>query len=70
MNEPHAELIAVYRRAEAEAAHKATLIRTAARKGPKAIQTATDTAAKAVKRRDMYAQKLKDLGLALPDKAD
>lgn len=59
----HAELIATFKRAEAEAAHKFGLIQAAARKGPKAIQAATETAAKAAKRRDSYAKKLEALGL-------
>lgn len=63
----HADLIATYRRAEAEAAHKFGLIKAAANKGPKAIQAATDTAAKAAKRRDSYAKKLLALGVELKD---
>ncbi len=63
----HADLIATYRRAEAEAAHKFGLIKAAANKGPKAIQAATDTAAKAAKRRDSYAKKLQALGVELKD---
>ena len=43
----HAELIATFKRAEADAAHKFGLIKAAANKGPKAIQAATETAAKA-----------------------
>ena len=58
---PYAELIATFRRAEAEAAHKFGLIKTLSNKGPKAIQAAVDTADKAAKRRDAYAKKLKDL---------
>jgi enoyl-CoA hydratase/carnithine racemase len=64
---PHAELIATYRRAEAEAAHKYGLIKVVEKKGPKAIQTAIDTAAKAAKRRDSYAKKLAELGVVLSD---
>ena len=64
---PHTDLIATYRRAEAEAAHKFGLIKAAANKGPKAIQAATDTAAKAAKRRDSYAKKLLALGVELKD---
>ncbi|MEY2860508.1 MAG: hypothetical protein RL392_966 [Pseudomonadota bacterium] len=69
MNHPiaHAELISTYRRAEAEAAHKYGLIKLVEKKGPKAIQTAIDTAAKAAKRRDSYAKKLAELGLLLND---
>lgn len=63
MNPSHAELIATYRKAQAEAAHKAGLIQLAANKGPKAIQAAVETAAKAAKRRDTYAKKLKALGV-------
>lgn len=63
----HTDLIATYRRAEAEAAHKFGLIKAAANKGPKAIQAATDTATKAAKRRDSYAKKLQALGVELKD---
>ena len=63
----HAELIATFRRAEAEAAHKAGLIKTVATKGPKAIQMAVETAEKAAKRRDAYAKKLAALGVDLKD---
>ena len=59
----HAELIASFRRAEAEAAHKFGLLKVVAKKGPMAIQAAVDTAAKAAKRRDSYAKKLEALGL-------
>lgn len=65
LDNAHADLIATYRRAEAEAAHKYSLIKAAERKGPKAIQTAIDTSAKATKRRDAYAKKLRDLGVTL-----
>jgi hypothetical protein len=61
----HAELIATFRKAEAEAAHKAGLIKTVATKGPKAIQMAVETADKAAKRRDAYAKKLAALGVDL-----
>ena len=69
MNPPiaHAELIATFKRAEADAAHKFGLIKAAANKGPKAIQAATETAAKAAKRRDSFAKKLGDLGVNLKD---
>ena len=60
---PHSELIATFKRAEADAAHKLGLVKAAAQKGPKAIQAATETAAKAVKRRDAYAKKLESLGV-------
>lgn len=63
----HAELIATYRRAQAEAAHKAGLIKVVASKGPKAIQAAVETAVKAAKRRDSYAKKLAMLGVDLKD---
>lgn len=65
MNPPaaHAELIATFKRAEADAAHKFGLIQAAAQKGPKAIQAATETAAKAAKRRDSYAKRLEVLGV-------
>ena len=59
----HAELIARCRRAQAEAAHKTALVHTVANKGPKAIQAAMDTAAKAVKRRDAFAKQLTALGV-------
>ena len=61
----HAELIATFKRAEADAAHKFGLIQAAAQKGPKAVQAATETAAKATKRRDTYAKKLDNLGVSL-----
>ncbi len=63
----HAELIATFKRAEADAAHKFGLIKAAAQKGPKAVQAATETAAKAAKRRDSYAKKLDTLGVSLKD---
>lgn len=63
----HAELIATFKRAEADAAHKFGLIQAAAHKGPKAIQAATETAAKAEKRRDSFAKKLEALGVNLKD---
>ena len=61
----HAELLALYRRAAAEAEHKQGLIQTVARKGPKAIAAAVDTAKKAAKRRDSFAAKLAALGVSL-----
>lgn len=69
MNPPvaHAELIATFKRAQADAAHKVGLIKVAAKKGPKAVQAATETAAKATKRRDAYAKKLEGLGVSLED---
>ena len=63
----HADLLAAFRRAEADAAHKAGLIQVVSKKGPKAIQTAMETAAKAAKRRDSYAKKLHALGVNLKD---
>lgn len=64
---PHAELIAVFKRAEAEAAHKFGLIKLAANKGPKAIAAAVETADKAARRRDSYAKKLAALGVVMKD---
>lgn len=64
---PHAELIATFKRAEAEAAHKFGLIKTVATKGPKAIQKAVETAEKAAKRRDAYAKKLAALKVDFKD---
>lgn len=64
---PHAELIAAFRRAEADAAHKFGLIKTVANKGPKAIAVAVEVAAKAAKRRDSFAKKLTVLGVDLKD---
>ncbi len=61
------EIIATFKRAQADAAHKLGLIKAAANKGPKAVQAATETAAKAVKRRDSYAKKLDNLGVSLKD---
>ena len=63
----HAELIATFKRAQADAAHKFGLIQAAAQKGPKAVQAATETAAKAAKRRDSYAKKLDTLGVSPKD---
>ena len=69
MNPPpaHAELVATFKRAEADAAHKFGLIKAAEKKGPKAIQTAIETATKAAKRRDSFAKKLEALGVNLKD---
>lgn len=55
----HTELIAAFRRAEEDATHKFGLIKAVEKKGPKAIQAAVETAAKAAKRRDSYAKKLR-----------
>ena len=63
----HDELLATYRRAVEDAAHKFGLIKMIEKKGPKAIQAAIETAAKAAKRRDSYAKKLNDLGVNLQD---
>lgn len=63
----HAELIATFKRAQADAAHKFGLIKAAEKKGPKAVQAATETAAKAIKRRDSYAKKLDTLRASLKD---
>ena len=63
----HAELIACFRRAQVDAAHKFGLIKAVEKKGPKAIQAAVETAAKAAKRRDSYAKKLSILGVSLKD---
>ena len=69
MNPPlaHAALIATFKRAQADAAHKFGLIKAAAPKGPKAVLAATETATKAAKRRDSYAKKLDALGVSLKD---
>ena len=64
---PHAELIATFRRAEVDAAHKFGLIKAVKNKGPRAINAAVETAAIAAKRRDSYAKKLSDLGVVLKD---
>lgn len=63
----HAELLATYRRAAADAEHKHSLIQTVANKGPKAIAAAVDTAAKALKRKKAFAAKLKQLGVEVED---
>lgn len=62
----HAELLATYHRAAADAKHKTALIQTVANKGPKAIEAAVDTAAKAVKRRNSFAAKLASVGVQVP----
>ena len=66
-SDAHAEIIATFKRAQADADHKFGLIKAAAQKGPKAIQAAMDAAAKAAKRRDSYAKKLDALGVRLKD---
>ena len=63
----HAELIATFRKAEADAAHKFGLIKAVEKKGPKSIQAAVETAAKAAKRRDSFAKKLNALGVSFKD---
>ncbi len=63
----HAKLFATFKRAEADAVHKFGLIKAAEKKGPKAIQMAVETAAKAAKRRDSLAKKLRVLGVSLKD---
>ncbi|MBF6631254.1 MAG: hypothetical protein ITG01_08930 [Comamonas sp.] len=63
----HTELLATYRRAAADALHKTALIKTVAKKGPRAIDAAVDTAARAVKRRDAFAAKLAKLGVTVQD---
>jgi hypothetical protein len=63
----HAELIASYLRAQADAAHKFGLIKAIGKKGPKAIEAAIETAAKAAKRSDSFAKKLNSLGVSLKD---
>ena len=59
----HAQLIATYKRAQADAAHKQGLIKAVAAKGPKAIQAASETAAKAARRRDVLATQLAQAGV-------
>lgn len=63
----HAELIASYRKAATEAARKADLVKALASKGPKAIATASEIAAKAARRRDVLAAKLTKLGVTIPE---
>ncbi len=67
MNPPdtHSKLMAAFKRAEADAAHKSGLIKGAGNKGPKAIAVAVEVAAKAAKRRDSFAKKLAALGVDL-----
>lgn len=64
---PHAELIASYRKVAADAAKKTALIHMLATKGPQAIATASATAAKAMRRRDVLAAKLAKHGIVLAD---
>ena len=63
----HVELMASFKRAAADAAHKFGLIKAVANKGPKAIAVAVEVAAKAAKRRDSFAKKLADLGVDLKE---
>ena len=69
MNSPnaHPELFATYQRAKADAAHKLGLISKVENKGPKAVQAAVDTSARADKRRDSFAKKLRALGVVLEE---
>lgn len=69
MNQPiaHAELIASYRKVAADAAKKADLVKAAASKGPRTIASASETASKAARRRDVLASKLAKLGVVLTD---
>jgi hypothetical protein len=64
---PHAELIGTFHRAQVDAAHKQALVKSAAAKGPKAIQAAVDAAGKAARRRDACTAKLIALGVVLTD---
>lgn len=59
----HLELIASYKKAQTDAAHKFGLIKAAAKKGPIAIQRAVETADTAAKRRNSFAKKLAALGV-------
>ena len=61
------ELLASYRKVAAEAAKKTDLVKAAAAKGPRAIATASEVAAKAVRRRNVLAAQLAQLGVAVPD---
>ena len=64
MNHPaHAELLNRYRKAAAEAAQKEQLVRVVAAKGPRAIALASETAAKAVRRRKVLETQLEQLGI-------
>ena len=62
------ELLASYRKVAAEAAKKTDLVKAAVAKGPRAIATASEVAAKAVRRRNVLAAQLAQLGVAVPDK--
>lgn len=63
----HAALIASYQKLVADVAKKTALIRAASLKGPLAMKSATETAAKATRRRDVLASKLAKLGVVLGD---
>ena len=64
-----AELLVSYHKAAAEAAKKTDLVKAAAAKAPRAIATASEVAAKAVRRRNVLAAQLAQLGVALPDES-
>ena len=68
VNQPnqHADLIASYRKLEAEAKEKLELAIAAASKGPSAAKACNETAAKAKRRRDVAAAKLAKHGIDLP----
>lgn len=57
------DLLNRYEKAVAETKKKLDLVRAAALKGPKAIEAASDTAAKAARRRDVLAAQLARLGV-------
>ena len=64
MNNPaHGDLLNRYRKAAAEASQKEQLVRVVAAKGPRAIQVASETAAKAVRRRKVLESQLEQLGI-------
>jgi hypothetical protein len=69
VNQPiaHAELIASYKKVAADAAKKTAAVLTSSSKGPGVLKTVSETAAKAVRRRDVIASKLVKLGIALPE---
>jgi len=69
VNQPiaHTELIASYKKVAADAAKKAALVLTLSTKGPAAIKTASETAAKAARRREVLASKLTKLGIPRPE---
>ena len=63
---PHAALIASYRKLEAEAKEKLAMAVIAASKGPSTAKACNETAAKAKRRRDVVAAKLAKHGVELP----